>query len=93
MSNPNAPWPPAGIPPQPPVPEGWTDADYDEPPPDPPLLRAVRYWALVARFGGHTPPPAGVASQPAVAPQTRPVGMKPGPLQQCKVSVHRLGDG
>ena len=67
MSNPNVPWPPTGIPPQPPVPEGWADTDYDEPPPDPPLLRAVRYWALVARFGGHTPPPAAVASQPAVA--------------------------
>ena len=55
MSNPNRPWPPKGIPPPPPVPEGWTDADYDEPPLDPPLLRAVRYWALVARFGAICP--------------------------------------
>ena len=73
---------PTTIPLPPPLPEGWTDVQYGEPPPGPPLSRAERYWALVAQFEGYTSAAAAAASQPAVAWQTRPVGVTPGSPQQ-----------
>ena len=36
MSKPYVPCSQAGTPPPPPVPEGWTDAEYSAPPPSPP---------------------------------------------------------
>ena len=79
---------PAAMPPPPPQPEGWTDGQFDEPPPGPPLSRAERYLAFVAQPNlPRWRPPAGVASQPAVAPQTRPVGVTPGSPQQTSPRV------
>ena len=63
---------PTTIPLPPPLPEGWTDEQYDEPPPGPPLSRALRYWELVAQFEGYTSAAAAMASQPAVAPAGKP---------------------